>query len=1024
MTVVSSGNAITFAGDGVQTAFDFNFRIFNADDLCAVVRNGDGKQKTLVAGSDFKIISGIGNDSGGKVQYPVSGSSLASGESITLFREIAYTQDLELVDNDPFSARLLNEAFDRGVMRDQQLQEQVDRALKYDISTPGADRLSPQELVKTISAARDEAISARSRAVEAESNARGMLDDAKAAQAGSEAARDNALEAKAGAEKARDAAIKISVGDISALRTPTPVLSGPVEAPEGTTVFIVISNYQSDGITSYEINACGFGSAQISGNTIKWTLGSVDADISKKIEVVCRRRGELYSDIAICSVLVKKIIVQDGPTIVFANSAEGYPGATVSEGVVSAPAHSVGVNNSHQIISAKPEIVEISSHLALLSGSNSSVLKLSKRYTGSIITDQGEGEIVSATGGNAVEVKPFGTVPNNGVVAFSGTQLMLDTRLANDSIVTELGVRTSTTPAIGKIGIYRRDSSDKFTLVASASGVASTPYSYNYLPLEKEYTVPSYGDYYIGVGNTVNCYKADGAGSGVYMMNEGAPIVDTQYTMSSSSGPRAFVSYRRRGSYSATLAQALPGIPTKAFKKPNVSLKIGVGIHGEYLGPKKVLALKSENLIPVMNGPTTGICTMSATSELNADWKAWKAGDRQNGVYGGWVAGSSDTAQTLTCMFSEDISFSAYEITAINTGGPDYQGTPTEFTVEVYNGSAWTQVDSKSGVSPWVAKETRRFELSSTQTCRGVRVNCIDAPRAGYRSIGELALIGIQSTKKAIVVTGSESIKDKILKAGRVHKTILVDENEVEVESASETVVGGANAEVKLTDSTTYTTGGGIIIDPRTPIAGGTKLTEVGCKAASGAESALGIFRKDAAGTYFPVAKSAFHVHSGNKVWEWTALNYTVPNDNKEYYLGLFNKSGQLAYANATGGNAHIWNAAYADDAMGTSRSGYQVGGLAYSMGYKTREPREYLTTITLKNELASAPTSDTEIAIPDRCTLAPANYTFAIDGDDLKITGAEVTLEDNPNFKRLAMAVKGGGGKFKGGKIYIKEKP
>jgi|GEM_PF-5411953 len=84
----------------------------------------------------------------------------------------------------------------------------------------------------------------------------------------------------------------------------------------------------------------------------------------------------------------------------------------------------------------------------------------------------------------------------------------------------------------------------------------------------------------------------------------------------------------------------------------------------------------------------------------------------------------------------------------------------------------------------------------------------------------------------------------------------------------------------------------------------------------------------------------------------------------------------------------------------------------------------EFVTTIILKTALANAPSDDTEIVIPDRCTLSPANYTHAVDGDDLKITGAEIALEDNPKLKRLAMAVKGDGVKFKGGKIYIKEKP
>ncbi|GKT29343.1 hypothetical protein ADUPG1_001155, partial [Aduncisulcus paluster] len=140
--------------------------------MCAVLRNSEGTEERLALGTDFKILSGVGSDSGGRIQYPISGTPLP-------------------------------------------LQEQVDRALKYDISTPDAERLTPQEIVQTISNARDEAVSARSGAIEAEENARGMLGDALAAQTGSETACDRALLALSAAEEARDSAIEISLGDLS-----------------------------------------------------------------------------------------------------------------------------------------------------------------------------------------------------------------------------------------------------------------------------------------------------------------------------------------------------------------------------------------------------------------------------------------------------------------------------------------------------------------------------------------------------------------------------------------------------------------------------------------------------------------------------------------------------------------------------------------------------------------------------------------------------------------------------------------
>ncbi len=391
MTVVSSGNTLTFAGDGVQTLFDFNFRIFREDDLCAVLRSSTGEERKLAQGSDFAIVSGVGSDSGGRISYPVSGSPLAAGETITLYREIPYSQELELVDNDPFSASLLNEAFDRGVMRDQQLQEQVNRSLKYDISTPLEEQLSPQEFMRSISQTRESVVvsqggaeAAGREAVAAQNAAQASENSALAAMTGAEAARD-------AAEAARDAAKAISLGDIALLRSLTPVLGGPSEAYEGTTATIQITDYVDDSITSYDVNVFGFGSASISGGTISWKLGSLDADADHCIEVLRRKRGDIQSEPAKHTILVRRVVAQDGPTIVFSDSAAGWNKVPDSMGI-EPPACSVAAENTNQVISAQMEITDAGAEMPVLAGSTGKTLKLGKSVMKGdwLITDQGE----------------------------------------------------------------------------------------------------------------------------------------------------------------------------------------------------------------------------------------------------------------------------------------------------------------------------------------------------------------------------------------------------------------------------------------------------------------------------------------------------------------------------------------------------------------------------------------------------------------------------------------------------------
>ncbi|MBI9112835.1 hypothetical protein, partial [Maridesulfovibrio ferrireducens] len=349
MTVVSSSNNITFAGDGIQNLFDFNFRIFKEEDLAAVVRDSSGIERELVAGSDFKLVSEAGNDSGGRAMYPVSGTPLQAGCSITFYREISYSQELELVDNDPFSAELLNEAFDRGVMRDQQLQEQIARALKYDISTPAEEQLMPQEFMSNVVSFRDAATVARTGAETARS-------ESETARGAAESARIGAETAQTAAETAKDEAEAIAWGEIANLRSKTPILTGPVSATECSTVEISIADYVADSLTSYEIDVEGFGSAYLVGSVVIWTLGIVDVDTAHSVKVVRRRRGEIYSESAIHQLLVKDVLVNDGPTVVFADDSSGWPGAVIDADGIQPPAYSVGATNAKQIVSGKMEV--------------------------------------------------------------------------------------------------------------------------------------------------------------------------------------------------------------------------------------------------------------------------------------------------------------------------------------------------------------------------------------------------------------------------------------------------------------------------------------------------------------------------------------------------------------------------------------------------------------------------------------------------------------------------------------------
>lgn len=102
MTVSSQTASIVATGDGVNTAFTYDFEVpYQADGstpaVAAFTTNTGGTQVVLTLGTDFSI-SGVGNELGGSVTYPLAGDPLPSGNTITIYRALEYVQDTVLED--------------------------------------------------------------------------------------------------------------------------------------------------------------------------------------------------------------------------------------------------------------------------------------------------------------------------------------------------------------------------------------------------------------------------------------------------------------------------------------------------------------------------------------------------------------------------------------------------------------------------------------------------------------------------------------------------------------------------------------------------------------------------------------------------------------------------------------------------------------------------------------------------------------------------------------------------------------
>lgn len=134
MTVSSSDNKISYAGNGSTTIFAYGFKIFADSDLLVVLRDALGTETTQILASHYSV-TGAGGDSGGNV---VMITAPASGETLTIKRELPLTQETDYIEGDDFPADAHEFALDRTVMLVQQQQEVFSRAVVGKVTTDWA----------------------------------------------------------------------------------------------------------------------------------------------------------------------------------------------------------------------------------------------------------------------------------------------------------------------------------------------------------------------------------------------------------------------------------------------------------------------------------------------------------------------------------------------------------------------------------------------------------------------------------------------------------------------------------------------------------------------------------------------------------------------------------------------------------------------------------------------------------------------------------------------------------------------
>lgn len=135
MTVSSTQNRKSNAGNGVTTAFSFPYYFLVDSDLVVLsVNDTTGVSTTLALTTDYTV-AGAGDAAGGTVNTLVPP---ATGVTLVIYRDPAKTQLTDFVNNDDLDAATLESAFDRLTMVVQRQDDIIARSMRFPDSDPAS----------------------------------------------------------------------------------------------------------------------------------------------------------------------------------------------------------------------------------------------------------------------------------------------------------------------------------------------------------------------------------------------------------------------------------------------------------------------------------------------------------------------------------------------------------------------------------------------------------------------------------------------------------------------------------------------------------------------------------------------------------------------------------------------------------------------------------------------------------------------------------------------------------------------
>lgn len=203
MSVENTTTKVIYNGNGMTTEWPVPFPYSKTEDIRLLLTEANGAETEIT--ENFRV--NVTDNGDTSVTYPLSGRPIKAGVKLTVYRDTPRTQIVDLIYGGAFSPDVLeSDGFDRAVMMIQEIQEEVDRAVKVPISSSE----TPEALAASLFNAKDKAEVAAKEAAKSAGEAKSFA--ARTAEIKAAALREVREESEAALNKVRD------TGDFQAAR--------------------------------------------------------------------------------------------------------------------------------------------------------------------------------------------------------------------------------------------------------------------------------------------------------------------------------------------------------------------------------------------------------------------------------------------------------------------------------------------------------------------------------------------------------------------------------------------------------------------------------------------------------------------------------------------------------------------------------------------------------------------------------------------------------------------------------------